>query len=217
MDTRRGQIIGAVGTVLTGLLIAAAATAQLPNGTAHWKSTIEVEGDAAAGVGPLESEVWTKPGKLRMQTQVLGMTQNLFKSGDAIYQWIEGQKNGMKMNAALGGRAAATGDYASRIDEYLSKGKKVGSETIDGHPCDIYELTVDTAPGGPRKETVSLATDLHNFPLKVVAQSAGTKITSRNRNVSFSTTLSEAAMAPPKDIDFKDMSEMLKGMQPPPQ
>jgi hypothetical protein len=189
------------------LFLAAAARAQLPNGTAHWKSTIEVEGDPAAGVGPLESEIWMKPGKFRMQTRVLGMTQNLFKSGDAIYQWAEGQKNGMKMSAALGAQTAATGDYASRIDEYVSKGKKIA----------IYELTVEAAPGGPRKETVSLATDLHNFPLKVVAQSAGTKITSHNRNVSFAPTFSEAAMAPPKDIEFKDMTEMLKGMQPPPQ
>jgi outer membrane lipoprotein-sorting protein len=198
------------------LLLPGAAFAQLP-GSAHWKSTIEVEGGNQQGVGPMQSEIWLKSGIMRTKMQVMGMTRNMLKSGDTMYQWAEGEKTGMKFSAAVQQRQGPSGDYANRIDEYRTKGKKTGSEKIDGHPCDIYELTTSRSDGHDRehKETVWLATDLYNFALKVISESNGTRVTTRNSDVEFKASVPDAMMKPPADVTFQDMSEMMKGMRPP--
>jgi hypothetical protein len=129
---------------------AAIALPELPGGTAHWKSIVEIEGGTREGMGPIDSEIWLKAGRMRMQMRVLGMTQNVIRIGDTTYQWIEGQKSGVKLAGNPEDRAS--GIYANRIDEYRTKGKKTGSETIDGHACDIYELTTTAKDGRVRKE-----------------------------------------------------------------
>ncbi|HEY6146227.1 MAG TPA: DUF4412 domain-containing protein [Thermoanaerobaculia bacterium] len=197
------------------LLFPGAAFAQLPGGSAHWKSTMEVEGGNQPGVGPMQSEIWMKQGAIRTKMLVMGMTRNMLKSGDTMYQWGEGEKTGMKFSTAVQQRPAPAGDYVNRIDEYRTRGKKTGSEKIDGHPCDIYELTTQGKSGQDRKETVWLATDLQNFPLKVITESNGTRVTSRNSDVELKPSIPDAMMKPPADVAFQDMSEMMKGMRPP--
>ena len=203
--------------VAGGFLFCAPAAAQLPGDSAHWKSVMEVEGGNQAAVGPMQTEIWLKSGKVRTKMQVMGMTRNMVKTGDTMYQWAEGEKTGMKFDTAGPQRrgGAGAGDYANRIDEYRTKGKKTGSEKIDGHPCDIYELTTAGREGRERKETVWLATDLHNFPLKVISESNGTKVTSRNSDVEFKAAIPDSMWKPPADVTFQDMSEMMKGMRPP--
>jgi len=203
--------------VLGGFLVCAPAAAQLPGDSAHWKSVMEVEGGNQAAVGPMQTEIWFKSGNVRTKMQVMGMTRNMVKTGDTMYQWAEGEKTGMKFDTAVQQRrgGAGAGDYVNRIDEYRTKGKKTGSEKIDGHPCDIFELTTAGREGRERKETVWLATDLHNFPLKVISESNGTKVTSRNSDVEFKAAIPDSMLKPPADVTFQDMSEMMKGMRPP--
>jgi len=219
MFRRQSPLPGFVvaAAVLSGFLVCAPGAAQLPGDSAHWKSVMEVEGGNQAGIGPMQSEIWLKSGNMRTKMQVMGMTRNTVKTGDTMYQWAEGEKTGMKFSTAVQQRpgGAGAGDYANRIDEYRTKGKKTGSEKIDGHPCDIYELTTAGRQGRERKETVWLATDLHNFPLKVIAESNGTKVTSRNSDVEFKAAIPESMLKPPADVTFQDMSEMMKGMRPP--
>ncbi|HYK40999.1 MAG TPA: DUF4412 domain-containing protein [Thermoanaerobaculia bacterium] len=199
-----------------GMLLSGAALAQVP-GSVHWKSTIEVEGGNQPGIGPMQSETWVKQGNSRSRTQVMGMTRNTIKAGDTMYQWADGEKTGMKFNTAVQQREGPSGDYVNRIAEYRTKGKKTGSEKIDGHPCDVYELTTQGRTGREHKETVWLATDLNNFPLKVISESNGTKVTSRNSDVEFKAAIPDSMMKPPEDVTFQDMSEMMKGMRPPKQ
>ncbi len=196
------------------LLAAAAGRAQLPQGIAHWKSTIEVQGGSGGeGAGPMPAEVWVKGGSLRTQTKVLGMTQDFVRSGNTIYQWTEGQKSGMKMSAAMGARAGVPADYAARISEYRAKGRRTGGESLDGHPCEIYVLTIAETAARSRKETVWLATDLHGFPLQVIAESEGSRITSRNREVSFPSALPDDLFIPPPGVQFRDLSEVMPRSQ----
>jgi len=198
---------------LFSAVVASAALAQLPDSSAHWKSTIEVNG--GEGAGPMQAEIWMTGGKLRMKTQVLGMTQNFLRSGNTIYQWTDGQKSGVKMSAAQGAASGASADYAVRIAEYRTKGRKTGAESLDGHPCEIYELSLPIAPGRTRKETVWLASDLHDFPLQVISESEGRRITSRNRDVSFTTPIPDAVMVLPADVLFRDLAEVLPRSQAP--
>lgn len=198
------------------LFVAGTAPAQAPADSVHWKSTVEIEGgQQSQGVGPMEAEIWLKKGSMRSKMVVMGMTRNVVKSGDTMYQWAEGEKKGMKFNASVAKRQGPGGDYANRIEEYRTKGKKAGTEKIDGHPCDIYELDVPAPEGRGRTEKVWLATDLRNFPLKVIVEQGGMTVTSRNRDVDFSTRIPDSLLTPPPDIEFQDMSEMIRGARPP--
>lgn len=197
------------------LLLAGLATAQ-PVVSAHWKSTIEVEGNQRESVGPISGEFWMKQGRVRMNNAVMGMNMNMVHANDTTWQWTNGQKMGMKFGAAMNPRQQGGSDYASRIDEYRTKGKKIGSERVDGHSCDIYELTTGARTANERKETVWLATDLRHFPVKVITESNGTKTTSHNTDIDLNASVPDSLLTPPADVRFQDMSEMMKRGMPAP-
>ncbi len=65
-----------------------------------------------------------------------------------------------------------------KLDKEVSR-KKIGSETIDGHPCDKYEVTV-TSNGRTDRMFQWVATDIH-FPIKTA--SADGKTVTEYKNV----------------------------------
>src|SRR6266511_3222443 len=101
--------------------------------SAHWKSKSEMSG-GPQGDMTTESELWQKEKKLRIKTKAMGMNMNVVKSGDFVYQWQEGETSGMKMSTAMRRRGGASTDYVEKVEEVRAKGKKVGTETVDGHP-----------------------------------------------------------------------------------
>ena len=44
---------------------------------------------------------------------------------------------------------------------------RLGKETIDGHPCEKYKVTLTSTNGASQVAIVSYATDLREFPLKI--------------------------------------------------
>ena len=202
--TRR--ILGAAGMVL----LAAAAPAQKFD-AAHWKSQIEVEGGQAGARMPSEYEIWLKGGTMRMKADAMGVSMNMLKLGNEMYTWSEGQTTGMKMNIGASQRAnRSNSDYVNRVDEIRTKGKKVGAETLDGHPCEVWEYTDDHGNHGK----YWLAQDLKNFPVKAVTESSASKVTYHNTDIQVPATISDEMMTLPKGVDFQDMSEMMRGAPP---
>lgn len=201
-----------------GFLLAGAALGQWA-GSAHWKSTISIEGGPNQAMPEMSSEIWLrKDGRMRMKSAVMGMNMNTVKQGDTVYQWTDGQKEGMKINAQVAGRPHASGDYATRIEEYRTKGRKTGAESVDGHPCEIYELvTPGEGAQKERREKVWLATDLKNFPVKVVVESNGMTMTSRNADIDLTASVADSLVTIPTDVQFRDISEMIKQGRPPAQ
>jgi len=188
-------------------LVFAGVLAAQPLGSVHWKSKTEIVGGPQGDIAT-ESEMWMKDKKLRMKTTVMGMNMNVVKSGDTLYQWQEGETSGMKMSASMS-RGGPSADYAGKIDEIRAKGKKIGAETVAGRECDIYEYTEAT---GERtgKQTYWLARDLKNFPIKVVNETGGMKITIANSDIDLKASVPDAMLQPPADVKFQDMSEMMK-------
>jgi hypothetical protein len=190
-------------------IVFAGVLAAQPLGSAHWKSKTEIVG-GQQGDRTTESEMWMKDKKLRMKTNVMGMNMNVVKSGDVLYQWQEGQTSGMKMPAGMGRRSGPSADYVGKIDEIRARGKKIGTETVAGHGCDIYEYS-DDAVERSGKQTYWLARDLKNFPVKVVNETGGMKITTLNSDIDLKASVPDAMLVPPADVKFQDMSEMMKG------
>jgi hypothetical protein len=196
------------GLAAAALVFAGVLAAQ-PLGSVHWKSKTEIVG-GPQGDRTTESEMWMKDKKLRMKTTVMGMNMNIVKSGDILYQWQEGQTSGMKMSASMRRRGGPSADYVGKIDEIRARGKKIGTETVAGHECDIYEYSEATGER-PGKQAYWLARDMKNFPIKVVNEIGGMKITTSNSDIDLKASVPDAMLEPPADVKFQDMSEMMKG------
>lgn len=202
----------ALVTLVLGVVPGGSLQAQI-FGSAHWKSKGEIAG-GPQGTMTTESELWMKDKKLRVKTTAMGMKMNIVKSGDFIYQWQDGQASGMKMPANMRQRGGAAGDYVNRIEEVRAKGTKVGSETVNGHACDVYELIETSERGRAAKQTYWLAKDLKNFPVKLVADFGEAKMTTINSDIELGASVPDSLVTPPADVTFQDMSEMMKGRAP---
>ncbi|MGH9316141.1 MAG: hypothetical protein ACRD1P_03400 [Thermoanaerobaculia bacterium] len=186
--------------------------------SAHWKSKIEMEGGGGGGEGrggrmpmPTEFEIWTKAGKMRMKADAGEMKMNMLQLGEESYNWVDGTGQGMKSNLSAskrGGRPSH--DYINKIDTVRAKGKKVGTETVDGHPCEVWEY--DGGEGDRGKYW--LAQDLKNFPVKIVSETPRGKTTYRNTDIRIPASVSDDMFVVPKDVVFHDMSEMMQGRPP---
>jgi outer membrane lipoprotein-sorting protein len=193
---------------LAAVALASALRAQ-PFASAHWKSKTQMEGGPQGDV-TTDAEIWMKDKKIRMKMAIMGMDMNMVRTGDFVYQWQEGQSTGMKIPTTVRRRGGPSTDYVSKIEDVRAKGKKVGTETVEGHPCDIYEYEETTERA--QKEKYWLAKDLKNFPIRYQAQTGDTKITTTNSDVDLAAAVSDSMMTPPDKVQFRDMSEMMKGM-----
>jgi hypothetical protein len=201
----------AAGLLLAALACGGALQAQAFE-SAHWKSSTEMSG-GPQGDMKSESEVWMKDKKMRAKTQVMGMNMNVVKSGDFIYQWPEGQTSGMKIPVALRRRGGQSMDYVNKMADVRAKGKKIGAETVNGHACEIFEYNEETPErGGTTKQTYWLAKDLKDFPVKVVTENGGMKMTTVNHDVELGAAVPDSLLTLPDGVRFQDMSEMMKGM-----
>ena len=203
---------------LAALLLGSALEAQAIS-SGHWKSKGRMEGGPQGELNT-ESELWMKEKKVRIKTKVMGMEMNVVKAGDYVYQWQDGQTSGMKMPANVRRRGGASLDYLEKMDEIRSKGKKVGTETVEGHSCDIYEYTESPSEAesagqrGPMKGKYWMAKDLKNFPIKTVMETGDMTITTTNYDIDLKASVPDALLTPPETVKFQDMSEMMKGMRP---
>ncbi len=197
----------AAGTCLGGRLEAQAF------GSAHWKTKSEIGGEAKEAMAS-ESEVWMKGKSLRIVTTAMGMKTNVVKSGDFMYQWQDGQTTGIKMPTSGRRPGNPTGDYVNRIEEVRAKGKKFGSETLAGHPCDIYEFTETSEQGRTTTQKYWLAKDLKNFPVKLVSDLGEAKMTTINSGIELGVSVPDSMVTPPANVTFRDMSEMMRHRAP---
>ena len=206
----------AVAVFAAGLALAAVARPEMfPS--AHWKSKIEVEG-GGGGEGrsgrmpmPTEFEIWVKAGKMRLKGDAGEMKMNMLHLGDLNYTWMDGTGQGMKINASMTKRGSRPNhDYIDKIETVLAKGKKVGTEKIDGHPCEIWDY--DGGEGDRGKYW--LAQDLKNFPVKIVSETTRGKTTYHNTDIQIPGTVPDDMFVLPRDVTFRDMSEMMQGRPP---
>lgn len=75
-------------------------------------------------------------------------------------------------------------DEAADMDRTYSVSKvKLGRETIDGHVCEKFKVTLTSANGPSQEALVSYASDLRNFPVKIEMNQAETQLVMVFRDV----------------------------------
>jgi hypothetical protein len=88
----------------------------------------------------------TKNGKVRTEATVMGqqMTILVDPGQKTAYMWTSGSNQAMKLSLeqyeAQSGNAPDPADLSASI----AQGRLVGTETVDGQPCDVYESVEGT-------------------------------------------------------------------------
>ncbi len=188
--------------------------------TAHWKTTVTVEG-ARPGDKLQEAEVWRDGGRMRIEDRTPGgVPTNLVSDGGEAFVWEVGKTVGVRMaEGAARNRGRPVHDYVRRVDQIRTKGKLVGEEKVDGHACDVYAY--ETPQDG--KGTYWLARDLKGFPVRVVIERSvmspyrgkpidTVKLDYRNRDVQVPARVPEELLEPPNDVQFQDASEIFTNL-----
>jgi hypothetical protein len=87
---------------------------------------------------------------------------------------------------------------------------EIGKDTVDGHPCVKNKVVVTTDQGDKRESTVWNATDLKNFPLKIVHNEQGSEITMLFQNVSLAKPDAATFELPAGYTKYDDMQTMMQ-------
>jgi hypothetical protein len=221
MDSRFSSLAAAALAFVVG-----ATPVAPPQGvpSAHWKTTVTTEG-ARPGEALEEAEIWLQGGAMRIVERGKGPEKtNVLRINDEVYIWTEGQSAGLKLLAGLaasGGRPSH--EYVRRIEEIRSRGKKLGSETVGGHACDVYALEGPVDGEG----RYWLATDLQGFPVRAVVEKRvflpsrptvernSVKLEYRNTDIQIPGKIPAGTLSVPQDVRFQDASEMILTGRPP--
>ncbi len=138
---------------------------------------------------------------LTMDIQGAKMNTNNYFDDKYAYMVMDlmGKKMGTKIDIGKyreeGAKEGKDIDYNNMMD-YLKDKKKIGTETIIGKECDIYETGKD----------VKISVWKGAIPLKISTPAMTMTATS----LEMKADVSEADMDPPKDVDYTDVSGMTK-------
>jgi hypothetical protein len=191
--------------------------------SASWRTVVTAEG-ARPGQTLQEAEIWMSGADSLVEERGRGGAKTFVLQLDGeVYVWEEGKSSGSKMAAGLAARSGRPPhDYVRNVEEIRARGKKVGSENLDGQPCEIFEYE---SPKGDRG-TYWLATKLRHFPVKVVLErpmalpyraeaERRIRLEYRNSNVRVPARRVEAKLALPSGVQFQDLTELMMTGRPP--
>ena len=112
----------------------------------------------------ITTQIYMKPDKFRTDTKMAGMSTIVRKDLNKVWTIITSQK--MYMETQGMADAPSTQTVEDKVKGEVSR-KKVGSETINGHPSTKYEITTE-ADGKTMQIHQWWATDI-SFPVKTAA------------------------------------------------
>lgn len=95
-------------------------------------------------------------------------------------------------------------------DDYKVETTPVGKETVDGHDCVKNEVTVTDKDSHKHLSTVWNASDLKDFPVKIVMNEEGNSITMLYRNISFAKPAASLFDAPSGLTKYDNLQTMMQ-------
>jgi hypothetical protein len=201
---------------LLPLPVSAASAAEDPSKrSAHWKTTVTLEG-SRAGQALQEAEVWLLGGRMRIDERgTENERTNVLQSGAEVYIWVEGRTHGVKLAPGLAARGRPLHTFVRRAAEIRARGKRTGEQIVDGHPCEIFEF--ESREEG--KGTYWLARDLGDFPVKAILERrlflpysgkpvASDRVEYRNRDIRIGGPIPADRLEPPAGVQFQDATEI---------
>lgn len=180
----------------------------VPFKTAHWRCKIEASGVSVA------SETWFRaPGQFRTLSNVGGHNMTSLVNGNDIHIFQPGAGTGMKLDRAAARRqirGAENDELIQQMQRWKATGKKIGSGTLAGRECDIYEIN-ETVNGQVNKGKVWLW-NKNGFPLRtsLMIGSLATEMTMGD--VEFDVPLADEMFQFPPNMQFLDLGTLMKAL-----
>ena len=152
----------------------------------------------------IRSAVRLKDGRFRAESTMEGIKSGVIRNDSGVYQYLPDQHLAMRL-PALDPAQYPLGepeDYQEYLDQ--NEAQRVGSETINGYPCDIYEFN-DQGD----LITAWVWTE-HPFPVKVVQRGAGGGglMTVELSNIQIDAPIGEDTFQLPPDVKVMDMGSL---------
>ena len=172
-------------------------TPALPFKTAHWRCTINASGLS------IPSETWIRaPGQFRTVTSAAGHEMISLVNGNDIYMFqpaatVRQQAKGIE-----------TDDLLQQLQQWKARGRKLGSETLNGRECDIYEIN-ETVNGQVTKGKVWLWTR-NGFPLRTALQIGSLATEMTMSEVELDVPVANELFQTPKGMQFQDLGALMK-------
>ena len=127
----------------------------------------------------IKGKIYVKGKKSRVDMNMMGQQTRTISRLDKQTVWIVQPNQGFYMEMPINpGSPELIGDDAE-LKKYASK-KKVGSETVNGHKCDKYEIIYHDPNLG--KMTTWVSKKL-NFPVKIIQKGPQGESTVEYRNI----------------------------------
>jgi hypothetical protein len=165
---------------LVFLSVAAAAQTESPFEFKQFSATMVMSGMTAGREGAGEMKIYRSGDKMR--TDMPGGRGYMIADFDQKTNYMV--MNGtmcMQMSSAPGHENPFSQAKNATIER-----SPAGTDTVDGHPCKVENVTVTPQNGQPAKMKVWEAQDLKGFPVKVEMQSSKGPITVEYKDISLS-------------------------------
>jgi hypothetical protein len=99
---------------------------------------------------------------------------------------------------------------AGAPEDFKVETTELGKETVDGHPCVKNKAVVTDKQGAKHESTLWNATDLKNFPIKLVTTENGDTVTMSFKNISFAKPDAKQFEPPVAYTKYDDVSTMMR-------
>jgi outer membrane lipoprotein-sorting protein len=136
-----------------------------------------------------------------------GQQMAIIRNATGTYNYMPAENMAMKLSALNPTQRPLEG--ADNYLQYLAQRKatKVGSETVDGHPCDIYTYT-DPDTGDAVKAWVWVR---KKFPVKLEMSGAKGTIVMEFQNIEIGASIPDSHFELPPNVQVMDMGNLFGG------
>ena len=155
----------------------------------------------------MTSKVLLKDEQFRIESAVEGMTTYIIKNRSGLYQYVPAQGVAMALTALSPGQGAVqhSEDYLVYLKE--RNAKRLRAETVDGHPCDVYEFD---DPGSHSTTTAWVWTE-RRFPVKLEMDGVEGRVTVEISNILLGAGIDESVFQLPAGVDVVSMGTLMQG------
>lgn len=184
----------------------AQSTQAVPFKTAHWRCQISASGMT------IPSETWFRaPGRFRTVTNVAGHEMVSLINGNDVYFFPSGSFIGMKLDRAAARQMTGgveSDELIQQMQRWKNTGRKLGSETLAGRECDIFEIN-ETVNGEATKGKVWLWKK-NSFPLRATLQIGSLAAEMKMGDVELDVPVADELFQVPPNMQFQDMGGLMK-------
>ena len=151
------------------------------------------------------AKVAIKDNLFRMETAAEDQTSVTIRNPNGIYTYLP--KEGMAMKLPALNQAQQPLEHADNYPAYLQErhAERIGSETINGHPCEVYQFTDPALKG----TTTAWVWKEKEFPSKMEIDGPDGTMVVELTNIQLGAAIQDSMFQLPPDVQVMDVGSMM--------